>query len=443
MQRKIRLLVLVAAFVMLLAGCVAAPAPAVQQPAQTGAGEAVDGATKSLELWMLTDDVTKAYFEGIVSGFNAANPGVEVVMRSYPNEAYKTAVQVAIGSDDPPDIFFNWAGDDTGRFVREGHILDLAPYAAEFGWNEAFSPAALNAFTYDNFLAGGPYSLEAKYYYYNKAIFEKEGLSAPQSFDELLALCTTLRDKGYTPMSFGNQERWEGVHYLSIFNQKVVGEEVIEQDYLLAPSADQLFADPNYAAAFQKLVDMQNAGCFGDGVNSTTPDVAVAQFYTEQVPMYYQGTWAIGILAANEFEGKYGMFRMPAITDGAGNQNYVLMGPIALEVSSKTPYPDEAAAFVNYFVSVESQQQLLDELNRLPVRNDVDTGNTNEAVTFVIDDLSKAEGATTWLDVVLENSVSEIYLNAIQEVLAGTKTPAEAAEAVRAQALVAKEKLDN
>ena len=186
---------------------------------------------------------------------------------------------------------------------------------------------------------------------------------------------------------------------------------------------------------------MQEAGCFADAVNSTTPEAALAQFFTEQAAMYYQGTWVIGQLAANDFEGQYGMFRMPAITDGSGNQNYILMGPIGLEISSKTAQPEAAIAFVDFFINQENQLELMEGLNRLPVRSDVSSDNVPDAFTFVIDDLSKAEGATTWLDVILENSVSEVYLNSIQEVIAGTQTPEEAAAAIREQALIAQERV--
>ncbi len=274
-MRRVTVTIVLLALLSLMAACTA-PAPA----ATTGAdGDAASsGDAEPLEFWMLTDEVSKPYFEGIVDAFNAANPETEVIMRTYANEAYKTAIQVAIGSDDPPDIFFNWAGDDTGRFMREGHLLDIAAAGQELGWGDVVSPAALDAFTYGDFLAAAPYSLEAKYYYYNLAMFEEYGLSEPETFNDLLDICRTLSEQGITPMSFGNQERWEGVHYLSMFNQKVVGEDTIAEDYILATPAEELFADPNYAAAFQPLIEMQEAGCFADAVNSTTPDAALAQF---------------------------------------------------------------------------------------------------------------------------------------------------------------------
>lgn len=427
------------AFILVLlvsvAACTApAPAPAATAPEQAPAVTE----KQTLDLWFNSDDLFNQYNEKIIAAFEAANPEIDIVYSPYPNEAYKTNLQVAIGSNDPPDIFFNWSGDDTGRFVREGHLLDLTPYAEQFGWYDALSPAMLEAFTIDGKLYGAPYSQEAKYFYYHLDMFEEMGLSVPTNFDELLGLCRTISATGMPALAFGNQERWEGVHYLTIFNQKMAGEETIALDYSLSNPADVLFTDPGYVGAFERLVAMQEAGCFGDAVNSTTPDAALIQFVNKVTPMYYQGTWIMGSLKENGLEGKYGMFRMPPMTDPAakGNQNYVLAGPIGLEISSKTPYPEAAAKFLDFYVSQSSQQALLQDTNRIPVRADaVDREAAAPGVIAVVDDLAVAEGTALWLDVVLENSISEVYLNSIQEVLAGAKTPAEAVAAVREQAL--------
>lgn len=397
--------------------------------------------TITLDLWFNSDEVLDRYNEAVIAAFEEQYPNVDIVYSPYANEVYKTALQVAIGSDDPPDIFFNWAGDDTFRLVREGHLVDLTPYAEEFGWYDAISPAALDAFAQDGKLYAGPYSQEVKYVYYNLSIFEEQGIEIPQTFDELLGVCQTLREAGITPMAFGNQERWEGVHYLTIFNQKMAGEDTILRDYSLESPEGELFTDVGYVLAFQRLLDMQDAGCFQDAPNSTTPDAAAALFYLEQTAMYYQGTWLVQSLMQNDFEGKYGMFRMPPMTDpdAKGNQNYVLLGPNGLEVSSKTAHPDAAAQFVDFYVSQESQSMLVEMTGRIPSRSDaVDPDTAPWHMLFVANDLAEAEGAVSWLDVVLENRVSEVYLNAIQEVLSGTMTPEDAVAAVRDEALKVK-----
>jgi raffinose/stachyose/melibiose transport system substrate-binding protein len=135
------------------------------------------------------------------------------------------------------------------------------------------------------------------------------------------------------------------------------------------------------------------------------------------------------------------MFRMPPMVDEAaqGNQNYVLMGPIALEGSAQTQYPDEVASFLNYFLSQETQKLFVEQTKRIPVRADaLDGVEVTEELAFVVNDLATAEGAVMWLDVFLENRVSEAYLNSIQEVLAGSKTPEEVMAAIREMALAVK-----
>ena len=397
-------------------------------------------AQTTLNMWMLSDGTLDPYFNEVIASFEAENPDIKINMQTYANEAYKTAIQVGIASSQPPDIYFNWAGDDSFRYVREGQAADLTEYAARDGWGK-LAPGATAAFSLDGKVYGVPMQQLSKYFYYNKAIFKREGLSEPATFDELLGMCQTLKDKGITPIAFGNSERWPGVHYLTIFNQKVVGEKTTANDYNLSNPADQLFTDPGYAQAFQKLLDMQAAGCFNDAPNSISPEVARALFFSGETAMTYCGTWCIAILKDNGFAGQYDLFRMPAITDGKGNQSFVMAGPQGLQVSAKTQDKEAAAKFIAYILSQPEQELLLNKYNALVIRSDAVNADTDPIVKWVIDDLATAEGTALWLDTLLENSVSEAYLNSIQEVLNGTKTPEQAVEAVRTAALAAKTRM--
>ena len=443
-KKMLYLLLAILIVVALLAACgstpepTQAPSPAEPTATKEAKAETPTEAPKTeevvhLKLWMLADDTTNPVFQKYVDSFNEANPNIQVEMETYPNEAYKTAIQVAVASDESPDVFFNWSGDDTARFVKEGNVLDLTGYGQEYGWFDDISAAALDAYTLDGKLYGMPYTLHSKYFFYNTAVFEENGLEPPETFDELLVLCGDLAETGMIPISFGNSERWQGVHYISILNQKMAGEDNIAADYTLSAPPDQLFADEGYVAALQKLLDMQEAGCFAPGVNATDPATAWAQFYTEQAAMTYAGTWGFGIFDSNGFEGRYGIFPMPKTPDGKGNQDYIWLSPDGIEVSAKTEYPDEAARFVDHFVSAENQKMLVEELGSVPVR-EVEA-EMSEVLAYAANDVANAQGTAPVIDVLLENSVSEVYLNVIQEVLGGTKTPQEAMDAVREQAL--------
>ena len=398
-------------------------------------------AQTTISLWMLADGALDPFFENVIAGFEEENPDIDVTMQTYANEAYKTAIQVGIASSEPPDVYFNWAGEDSFRYAREGQAADLTEYAARDGWGE-LAPGATAAFSMDGEVYGVPMQQLSKYFFYNKEIFEREGLSEPTTFDELLGLCRTLDEKGVTPIAFGNSERWPGVHYLTILNQKVVGEATTADDYNLSRSADALFTDPGYTLAFGKLLDMQDAGCFNDAPNSLSPEVARALFFSGEAAMTYCGTWCIKIMNDNGFEGQYALFRMPAVTEGEGNQNFVMAGPQGVQVSASARDEEAVAKFIAYFMSQANQALLLNEYDALVVRADaVDPETTDPMVAWVIDDLATAEGSAMWLDTLLENSVSEAYLNAIQEVLNATLTPEEAVGSVRAAAVTAKERL--
>jgi raffinose/stachyose/melibiose transport system substrate-binding protein len=97
---------------------------------------------------------------------------------------------------------------------------------------------------------------------------------------------------------------------------------------------------------------------------------------------------------------------------------------------------------VDYFVNFDNQQLMLTGAGRIPVFAEVVTPElASEELFAAVQDLNTADGTVLWLDTVLEASVADTYLNVIQEVLAGTKTPEEAAADVRQAALRAKRAL--
>ena len=400
---------------------------------------AVAQAQVEIDYWTTANEQTGPYYESVVEAFNESQDEVQVNLTTYANEAYKTALQVGLASDDPPDVFFNWAGDDTNRFVRDGLLFELSDAAAG-GWGDTLAAGAVEAFSLDGQLYGAPISQESKYFFYNTRIFEENSITPPETFDELLGICRTLSENGVTPLSFGNSERWQGVHYLSIFNQKIVGETQTSVDYSLAAPAEELFTDPGYAEAFQALLNMQDANCFGAAPNATSPEIAWAEFYTEQVAMTYGGTWTIGTFNSNDFSGQYGFFRMPAIEGGAGNQNFVLAGPIGVEVSANAENPEAAAEFISFLVNADNQRAFYEEAGRIPVDATVVSEAAGPELFAAVQDLATAEGTVLWLDTVLEASIAETYLDVIQEVLNGDKTPEEAAAEVREAALAAQER---
>jgi raffinose/stachyose/melibiose transport system substrate-binding protein len=291
---------------------------------------------------------------------------------------------------------------------------------------------------------GIPTDAVSKYFYYNKSFFAANSLSPPATFDDLLGLCKKVRaiDASMVPIPLGNSERWKLNHYITMFNQRVLGADATAADYALTNSEDKLFTDPGYVEAWQKVLDMQAAGCFQDAPNATAPEATRSMFSAGQAPMIYCGTWCAGIFDADGFTD-YAYFRMPAITGGRGDANANFLVPEGLMISSKTAHPKEAVEWASFIVSDEAAAQFAGLLKFIPSnpKNIESVEGTTEQYKWVVKDVASFSAGINVLDVLLENSVSEAYLNDGVEILNGTKTPQQAMDHIRSVALEAKKKL--
>ncbi|WDR02568.1 extracellular solute-binding protein [Devosia algicola] len=88
-----------------------------------GAAMAQDQVT--LKMWSLVNDNYPEFIDLAEKEFQKTHPNVNIELESTPNEAYKTAIQVALVGSEPPDVFFNWAGEDSARLARDGLALDI------------------------------------------------------------------------------------------------------------------------------------------------------------------------------------------------------------------------------------------------------------------------------------------------------------------------------
>jgi Bacterial extracellular solute-binding protein len=83
---------------------------------------------QEIKFWTLSFDnpgVTKAY-ETIIKDFEAANPGVTIKLENRGTDEHKSALRVAAGSDQAPDIYFMWAGLGLGgEFIKSGLALPM------------------------------------------------------------------------------------------------------------------------------------------------------------------------------------------------------------------------------------------------------------------------------------------------------------------------------
>ncbi len=395
----------------------------------------------TLKMWTLNNTGYQEFVAQAAEEFKKLHPNVNIVHEIFPGDQYKTGIQVALVGSAPPDVFFNWAGEDAKRLVADGLVLDLTDLGnAEGGFRQTLSQGWQDTFTYEGKIYGVPVDAVSVYLYNNVDYFAEHNLTPPKTFTELTGLCKAVREinPNTVPLPLGNAGRWKAIHLMTMLNERVLGQDATEADYALSRAADALFTDPGYVTAYDKLIEMQDAGCFEDAPNATDSELADVMFSSGASPMAWCGTWCMGDFDAEGLA--YNMTRFPIMEDGKGEPGAYFMVPEGYQVSAKTANPELAAAWVSFLVSDAQAEKFAEILKFLPSNaNTIDQGDgATEHFKWAAADMATYTAGVNVLDVLLEASVAEAYMNATVEVLNRTLTPAEAVAQIRDAAVKAK-----
>jgi raffinose/stachyose/melibiose transport system substrate-binding protein len=378
----------------------------------------------------------KPYFDEVIAAFEAENSNIDIVDEAVADEPIKDKLRILMGSNSEPDIFFSWCGEFANKFIRANAVLDLTPYLDENGgkWRNSIMKAGLEPFSLDGKIYGIPLRINCKYFVYNKEIFAKYNLTPPDTWDQLLAACETLKKNGVTPIAFGDQIPWAACHYITGFNQKLVPDDVRKKDYNFKTGE---FTDPGYVKALEMFKELNDKGYFNEFVNSTPHNMAQQSWIAGVAAMHFLELEEF-VTIAQEFDpAGWGFFPMPEITDGAGLKNYIIGAPDGFLVSANTQHPKEVIAFLKYLVNDKNAAKIVKQLGwPSPVIGAVNTDTASDYLVAGMTRMEAADGMALWLDTDIHIKISDVYLPGFQEILDGTTTPQELMKKIQEAAKV-------
>lgn len=381
---------------------------------------------ENLTFWMLnySSQASADIWAKLVSDFEAANPGTKVTIVNRGTDDHKTAIRVAAGTDKGPDIYFMWAGLGLGgEYVKAGLSLPLDKYYDEYKWDDELMPAALS---FSRMYAGGrhgvPSTFRGEALYYNKALFEKAGITAlPANYDEMVASAEKLKAAGIPAITFGGTVNWHVMRLMDVILESKCGAE--KHDALKEMTAKW----SEEACAADSFTELEKWG--KNYILSPFMGIDDAQafnlFVADRAAMVLEGDWLVGMLDEAGKLDDVDFFPFPTGTNrlyGFADYNYI---------SSKSKNPDLAAKFLDYLASTSVQQEALGSFGTTSVNKNVVYGDMRP--------LDKK-----WLDVF--NTYSEVYLNGdqafpldvtteyfrvINEVVSGNMSPADAVKAMQ------------
>ncbi len=378
---------------------------------------------QEIKFWTLTfdnDAMTSAYNK-IIADFEAANPGVTIKLEQRSTDEHKAALRVAAGSDQAPDIFFSWGGLGLGgEFVKSGLAADMTKYYDQYKWKDEFIPATVSFATqYAGGTYGAPYTFHGETLYYNKALFEKAGITAPPTtWAELDADADKLVASGVAPIAFGGTVNWHVMRIMDAILEATCGPD--KHDQLMAMKLDWSKEDCA-TKSFQEF-HVWTSKYFLKPFMGIDNNQAFNLFLQGRAAMALEGDWFIDQLrSAGAKTDDYGSFQIPTGTDrlyGFGELNYI---------SSKSKNPDIAAKFLDYLESTDVQQANLGRFGAMSVNMKVKYDDIDALTKQVQDIFNSSKGLYVNGDQAFPLTETTEYWRIINDVASDNLDPAQAA----------------
>ncbi|QNF29950.1 ABC transporter substrate-binding protein [Metabacillus elymi] len=390
-------------------------------------GSSEDGKVTLTFLHRWPNEPYKTFYNDVIAQFEKENPNIKIEQVTALNDDYRQKINVILGNDNPPDIFFTWVGEYGDKFIRENIALDITKYYEEDKeWSEQLM--ATKPFTYEGKNYGVPLYTDSKVFYYNKEMFAKHNLTPPETWTEFMDLLKTLKEKKETPILLGNKFPWAGGHYITSLNQRMVKPETLAKDNTFGESE---FTDPMYIEALKKLDELQPY--FNENTNSLGHEEARNFFLNGESAMIFLETFEAPFIEEAEFE--WDTFKFPTVEGGEGTQSGIIGAPEGFMVSQASKHPDEAMKFLKFLTSKEIGEKLMTEAG-MPsaVIGAVNENTATDMEIKLTNMIAETDDILNWLDNSVDSRVAKPYIEGVQQMHAGTATPEQVMEQVQAAA---------
>ena len=269
-------------------------------------------------------------------------------------EAYKTKIKTVVSANNLPDIFGYWVGEQFKTLVNSGNVEDLSSvFEEDTAFRDTFVPGSLDAVSYDGKVYGAPTSITCMAVWYNKAIFEENGVEVPKTYEDLKGVINTLSDKGVTPIIVGAKDRWPLLGWYSYLAQRIGGVDLYNE----VCSGDKNFTEDAYVQAGEEIKALAKKG-FINGCMSVDATTAEALFAAGKGAILITGSWSIPTFTEDPERAKdFSYFPFPVAEGGKEDEAGYLYGGVAntLAISRSTKNKDAVVKFLKYMMSEEEQ----------------------------------------------------------------------------------------
>lgn len=290
----------------------------------------------------------------VLDVYNKKHPDVEVTFSPIFSAEYPAHLMSSLQTGTGADIIF-LKSFEPGRMVYEAGFLhelnnDIPsltqfPEAAKKAWS-----------TKDGKIYGVPAFGVTHGVYYYKDTFDKYGLKEPETWDEFIQICKTLKENGETVFAQGAMDSW--TLYEVVFSGLGANFYGGEKNRRLLVEGKMKLTDEPFLNAFKKVDELQPY--LPKGYRGIDYVSMQQMFMSGRASMFIGGSWAIGMIR-DMVKREIGWFP-PPVAKKNDKLAYCFHMDAGIGVNKNSKHFDEALEFVKWTATPEYAQLIMTEV---------------------------------------------------------------------------------
>ena len=379
---------------------------------ETSDAAATDGEVVKLRMMAYNAESSRASY---LKYLDEKLPNIEIEFEFVSQDNFDNVLNSQLQAGEGPDIME--LGGQTRLLANANYLLDLSDQ--EF--ITKYADAGVQPYTVDGKIYAAPLQSWYEGIFYNKTIFEENGLSVPKTWDEFIQLHKTLEEKGIKAQTMGAQS-YEPMmkQSIALVNNEFYSDEA-NKGFDESFNKGEASLAESWLPAVQEWYKIIEEGCLTQDMLGLSYDQALDEFATGKAAMWQCGPWAVETIKEKNPDLDFGMFPIPGLD--ANEPGWLVGGPgSAFAINANSEHVEEALQVLELTATAEAQQELVkDNAGSSFVEGvEVDLGEiyTDCEAAFAAGHVY-APWTAVWTN---GNAVTEGYGKSLQEVLAGTKT---------------------
>lgn len=328
------------------------------------------------------------------------NIKVKINLEMPSSDQYESVLQARLAGDDAPDLY-TLHSNNIRTYYKAGNLEDLS--------NQELATKVFDnvkdTVVVDGKMLAVPIESQAWSTLYNKDIFEKCGLEAPNTLSELKNVCSVLEANGYTPFMLAFQEQWVPQLMTALLLGGKVTTEV--PDWLT-----RMYNDNGSYEEMREIFDVIDV-IMNNGTKRAMEqgsESGAAEFAMGKAAMFVQGTWASGTIMSTNPDMNLGVFALP-VNENPKCAKVNLSTSTTLGVYPGSSEKSLALKFANYVLDDKDSSALFESCGFNPVA----TSHKFESSSWVKDASAYVAKGQAYQDLVLPSSVTNEQGKLLQE----------------------------